>query len=888
MVRPDGTAWNWGTWTLGQPILLPATVSGLTGAVAVSSGLAHVLVLKSDGSVWSWGNNASGQLGDGTTTSRTSPVQVSGLTSVVAIAAGGDHSLALRSDGTLWAWGLNSSGELGDGTTTNRTSPVQISSLSSVAVIAAGANHSLVAKSDGTAWAWGANTNGKLGDGTATNRTSPVQVSGLTGVVAVAAGGEHSLAAKTDGTARAWGANASGQLGDGTTTTRYTSVQVSSLSGITLVRAGKESSFARKSDGTAWAWGGNGYNQLGLGGGGNRTTAVSISGLTDVVNLAAGRFNGAAILGNDSARVWGDNSQAQIGDGTTTARTTPVWPIFYNAPDRLLEKFVCIQENLNYAADTVHPLPSGTYRIVVKGWGAGGGGSLPPYSQNLGGGGAFAEFSLERPGGSSVTLTPGRGLLAGGEKTRFSYASPPVATIAGGGGAGTAANAHGGGGGAASGENGGPGLGSSGGGGATSSANGNNGPGDSSSPDGNPNYRYGGAGGEGYYSGGSGGSGTTQGGGGGGGGSSKIDTAYYPTVVIAKQEGATGYIPGGVADPDYPGSNVGYGGSDGKGGNGAIVLLSYSKTAPPLVTIPLSATWTIGQPLSFQLTATNSLAHYAMTNIPPGLSLNRGTGLLTGTPTATGVYNSTITVEDAYGTGQANAVWTIALPGSDTVSPSVPSDFQFETLSDTSFRLMWQATDNVGVTGYEVRRNGTLYESVSSASSIVSGGTAGLTYTMTVRARDAAGNWSAWSAGYNVLQGTIGAPTPPTALNYADRTDTSITLIWAESTGSPPVVAYAVYRGGLQIATVGDRVYTDTGLSANTSYTYTVKALNSAGILSAASAAQNISTTNDTSTDSDHDGVPNAFEAVLGTNANSANPNDSGNQTQLKINQPQK
>ncbi|MBE7539299.1 MAG: putative Ig domain-containing protein [Opitutaceae bacterium] len=66
---------------------------------------------------------------------------------------------------------------------------------------------------------------------------------------------------------------------------------------------------------------------------------------------------------------------------------------------------------------------------------------------------------------------------------------------------------------------------------------------------------------------------------------------------------------------------------------------------------------------AFQLTATNSLAHYAMTNIPPGLSLNRGTGLLTGTPTATGVYNSTITVEDAYGTGQANAVVDHRLTG---------------------------------------------------------------------------------------------------------------------------------------------------------------------------------------------------------------------------------
>ncbi len=85
----------------------------------------HSLALKSDGTVWAWGWNGYGQLGDGTTTSRYTPVQVSGLTGVVAIAAGYYHSLALKSDGTVWAWGRNVYGQLGDGTTTSRYTPVQ-------------------------------------------------------------------------------------------------------------------------------------------------------------------------------------------------------------------------------------------------------------------------------------------------------------------------------------------------------------------------------------------------------------------------------------------------------------------------------------------------------------------------------------------------------------------------------------------------------------------------------------------------------------------------------------------------------------------------------------------------------------------------------------------
>jgi len=149
----------------------------------------HALALKDNGEVWAWGNNLNGQLGDGTTTNRALPVRVAGLSDVVAIACGGaiadtplaGHSLALRADGTVWAWGLNNCGQLGDGTTTNRLTPVKVQGLTDVVAIAAGARHSLARRKDGTVWAWGYNAYGQLGDGTTTDRLTPTQVSGIDG-----------------------------------------------------------------------------------------------------------------------------------------------------------------------------------------------------------------------------------------------------------------------------------------------------------------------------------------------------------------------------------------------------------------------------------------------------------------------------------------------------------------------------------------------------------------------------------------------------------------------------------------------------------------------------------------------------------------------------------
>jgi len=207
--------------------------------------------------VWAWGSNHLGQLGDGTTTGRSTPVQVSNLVGVVAIAVGEIHNLALKADGTVWTWGYNYSGQLGDGTTTNRSTPVQVSNLSGVVAIAAAFLHSLAVKSDGTVWAWGWNWKGQLGDGTLADSYTPVQVSNLSGAFGVAASQYDSFAVLADGSVWDWGGN--------DYTLSSAPVQVQNLSAVVSIAGGKSHSLALKSGGTAWAWGSNAAGQLGDG-----------------------------------------------------------------------------------------------------------------------------------------------------------------------------------------------------------------------------------------------------------------------------------------------------------------------------------------------------------------------------------------------------------------------------------------------------------------------------------------------------------------------------------------------------------------------------------------------------------------------------------------------
>ena len=114
------------------------------------------------------------KLGNGITIDHSTPVQ--SLSNVQSISAGEKYSFLIKYD-NLWACGANGYGQLGDGTSTDRSTPVQISRINNAQSVAAGDFHSLMIKKDGTVWAWGSNDNGQLGDGASTDHSAPVNIS---------------------------------------------------------------------------------------------------------------------------------------------------------------------------------------------------------------------------------------------------------------------------------------------------------------------------------------------------------------------------------------------------------------------------------------------------------------------------------------------------------------------------------------------------------------------------------------------------------------------------------------------------------------------------------------------------------------------------------------
>jgi PKD repeat protein len=252
------------------------------------------VALLANGTVRTWGLNADGQLGDGTTTLRRTPVTVVGLDNAVAIAAGRDMGYALRADGTVVAWGRNDEGQLGDGSTTRRTTPVRVGSLTNVVGIAGGRDHGLALRDDGTVWAWGSNDYGQVGDGSLTDRVSPVQVT--SGALEVIAGAHHSYALRADHTVAAWGRNYRANLGDGTTTNRTRPVSVRNLSSVASIGSGRDTGMAVLTDGRVMAWGSNAFGQVGDGTTVNRSTPVLVPGIEDAVLAGGGGAEYALVL----------------------------------------------------------------------------------------------------------------------------------------------------------------------------------------------------------------------------------------------------------------------------------------------------------------------------------------------------------------------------------------------------------------------------------------------------------------------------------------------------------------------------------------------------------------------------------------------------------------
>ncbi|WP_083974501.1 glycosyl hydrolase family 18 protein [Herbidospora daliensis] len=172
--------------------------------------------------------------------------------------------------------------------------------------------------------------------------------------------------------------------------------------------------------------------------------------------------------------------------------------------------------------------------------------------------------------------------------------------------------------------------------------------------------------------------------------------------------------------------------------------------------------------------------------------------------------------------------------GGDTTAPSTPGNLQVTGVTSSSVSLSWgSSTDNVGVTGYLIYRGGTLVTTVTGTSYTDTGRSASTAYTYQVRARDAANNQSGLSNSVTgTTSGTGGpdttAPSTPGGLQVTGVTSNSVSLSWNASTDNVGVTGYLIYRGGSLVTTVTGTSYTDTGRSANTAYTYQVRARDAA------------------------------------------------------------
>lgn len=336
-VNKAGGVWCWGANAAGQlgtgnttTSPWPLMVSGLQiGALKVAPGDSHTCALKNDGTVVCWGSNQYGQLGDGTTTNRLTPVAVSGLSGVTDLQSGGKYTCALTSGGLMKCWGYNASGQLGDGTVVSKSAPTTVPGLTGIASMSVGPN-SACAMSGGYAYCWGNNSSGQLGDGTTTQRISPTYAASINslGLASVAMATSHACALTKTNLVRCWGFNGNGELGIGSTTNSVSPVAPGGQPSATYksVYTMHAKTFAVKTDGTVLGWGFNWNGDLGVG---NLTqmytspVAITALGTNQVLDFSGGYAHACALMTDNTVKCWGAGSQGALGDGTTTSRTSP-------------------------------------------------------------------------------------------------------------------------------------------------------------------------------------------------------------------------------------------------------------------------------------------------------------------------------------------------------------------------------------------------------------------------------------------------------------------------------------------------------------------------------------------------------------------------------------
>ena len=152
----------------------------MTGATSLAVGYYHACAIVTGGVAKCWGLNDFGQTGKGSTSAvEPTPVSVNGVNGIVSLALAGLNTCALLGTGSVTCWGSNASGQLGNGTTTASVTPVAVSGVTNALNLDGNASHFCAGSSGGSVKCWGRNAAGQLGNGTTNASSVPVAVVGI-------------------------------------------------------------------------------------------------------------------------------------------------------------------------------------------------------------------------------------------------------------------------------------------------------------------------------------------------------------------------------------------------------------------------------------------------------------------------------------------------------------------------------------------------------------------------------------------------------------------------------------------------------------------------------------------------------------------------------------
>ena len=302
----NGLLYAWGNGNLGQLANNGYVVGNYWKKVVPTQNMTYAI--RNDGTLWAWGYNSYGELGQNDIIARSSPVQIGTNNDTwLDVAGGTNFGLALKSNNTLWAWGYNGYGNLGQGDTVNRSSPVQIGTSSWIFIAATPFNtqSAYAINIYNQLFSWGQNSYGMLAIGSLSAPSTPQQVIYGPGLwTKVSANGGTALFLAYDKTLWAAGYNGYGQLGNNAVTSVVTMVQVGNNNIWTNIASGSSFSMALDGSGGLYTWGYNGYGQLGDGSTNSRSSPVQIS-TGSWTNISAGDNVAIATRFDGSLFTWG-------------------------------------------------------------------------------------------------------------------------------------------------------------------------------------------------------------------------------------------------------------------------------------------------------------------------------------------------------------------------------------------------------------------------------------------------------------------------------------------------------------------------------------------------------------------------------------------------------